>query len=57
MLAGLGVENNELFASVVALAIIVTLAIQALPAPWLARRLGLVERAPPEGLGSSAGMV
>lgn len=57
VLAGLGVENNELFASVVALAIIVTLAIQALPAPWLARRLGLVERAPPEGLGSSAGMV
>jgi hypothetical protein len=27
----------------VALAIIVTLAVQAIPAPWLARRLGLLE--------------
>jgi hypothetical protein len=27
----------------VALAIIVTLAVQAVPAPWLARRLGLLD--------------
>ncbi len=43
VLAGLGVPDNELFASVIGLAIVVTLAIQAMPAPWLARRLGLLE--------------
>jgi cell volume regulation protein A len=43
VLAALSVPNNDLLASVVALAIIVTLAVQAVPAPWLARRLGLLE--------------
>ena len=44
VLAGLGVPDGELYASVVALAIIGTLLLQALPAPWLAERLGLLER-------------
>jgi cell volume regulation protein A len=43
VLAALAVPNGDLLASVVALAIIVTLAVQAVPAPWLARRLGLLE--------------
>ncbi|MBA3262173.1 MAG: cation:proton antiporter [Thermoleophilaceae bacterium] len=43
VLAGLGVPDEELYASVVALAIIATLLLQALPAPWLAGRLGLLE--------------
>jgi potassium/hydrogen antiporter len=43
VLAGLGVPNGDLYASVVALAIIGTLLLQALPAPWLAERLGLLE--------------
>jgi potassium/hydrogen antiporter len=43
VLAGLGVPNGDLYASVVALAIIATLLLQALPAPWLAGRLGLLE--------------
>jgi cell volume regulation protein A len=43
VLAGLGVPNEELYASVVALAVIATLLLQALPAPWLAGRLGLLE--------------
>ncbi|MEA2362317.1 MAG: potassium/hydrogen antiporter [Thermoleophilaceae bacterium] len=43
VLAGLGVPDMELYASVVALAIIATLLLQALPAPWLAGRLGLLE--------------
>jgi potassium/hydrogen antiporter len=43
VLAGLGVPDGELYASVVALAIIGTLLLQALPAPWLAERLGLLE--------------
>ena len=43
VLAGLGVPNIELYASVVALAIVVTLVVQAVPAPRLAERLGLVE--------------
>ena len=43
VLAGLGVPNAELYASVVALAIIGTLLLQALPAPWLAGRLGLLD--------------
>ena len=43
VLAGLGVPNTEIYASVVALAIVLTLLFQALPAAWLARRLGLVE--------------
>ena len=43
VLAALSVPNGDLLASVVALAILVTLALQAVPAPWLARRLGLLE--------------
>jgi potassium/hydrogen antiporter len=51
VLAGLGVPDVEIYASTVALAIVVTLLIQALPAGWLAGRLGLLERVsdrPPE---------
>ena len=43
VLVGLGVPNDDLYASVVALAVIATLVLQALPAPWLAGRLGLLE--------------
>ena len=43
VLAGLGVPDTELYASVVALAVIVTLLVQALPAGWLAGRLGLLD--------------
>jgi potassium/hydrogen antiporter len=43
VLAARGVPNADLLASVVALAIVVTLLVQALPAPWLARRLGLLD--------------
>jgi potassium/hydrogen antiporter len=43
VLAALAVPNGEQLASVVALAILVTLAVQAVPAPWLANRLGLLE--------------
>jgi cell volume regulation protein A len=42
VLAGLGVPNIDVLASVVALAIVLTLLLQALPAPWLAKRLGLL---------------
>src|ERR671925_349184 len=44
VLAGLGVPHTDVYASVVALAIVMTLLFQALPAGWLARRLGLLER-------------
>ncbi len=43
VLAGLGVPNVELYASVVALAIVLTLVLQAVPAPRLAARLGLLD--------------
>jgi potassium/hydrogen antiporter len=43
VLAALAVPNIELLAAVVALAILVTLLVQAVPAPWLAQRLGLLE--------------
>ena len=43
VLAGLGVPNIDTYASVVALAIIMTLVLQALPAGWLAGRLGLLD--------------
>jgi cell volume regulation protein A len=46
VLAGLGVPQGDVFASVVALAIVLTLLLQALPARWLAGRLGLLETAP-----------
>jgi potassium/hydrogen antiporter len=42
VLAGLGVPYVDVLASVVALAIVLTLVLQALPAPWLAARLGLL---------------
>ena len=41
VLAALSVPNGDLLASVVALAILVTLVVQAVPARWLARRLAL----------------
>jgi cell volume regulation protein A len=47
VLAGLGVPNVDVLAGVVALAIVATLLLQATPAPWLARRLGLLEPIPP----------
>jgi cell volume regulation protein A len=50
VLAGLGVPNVELLASVVAIAIVATLVAQAMPAPWLAGRLGLLEA---DGLDAS----
>ena len=43
VLAGLGVPKGDVFASVVALAVVLTLLLQALPARWLAGRLGLLE--------------
>jgi cell volume regulation protein A len=43
VIVGLGVPHGEIYASVVALAIVVTLVFQALPAAWLARRLGLLD--------------
>src|SRR5262245_18573537 len=47
VLAGLGVPNIDTYASVVALAIIMTLLLQALPAGRLAHRLGLLDGGPP----------
>jgi cell volume regulation protein A len=52
VLAGLGVPDTDLYAAVVALAVILTLILQALPAGWLADRLGLLE--PSSGLASDA---
>ena len=43
VLAGLGVPGVDRLAGIVALAIMATLLLQATPAPWLARRLGLLE--------------
>jgi cell volume regulation protein A len=43
VLAGLGVPDVEVYAAVVALAIVMTLVLQALPAAWLAGRLGLLD--------------
>jgi cell volume regulation protein A len=43
VLAGLGVPDTDAYASVVALAIVATLILQALPAEALARRLGLLD--------------
>jgi potassium/hydrogen antiporter len=43
VLAGLGAPNGDLLSAVVALAIVATIALQAAPAPWLARRLGLLD--------------
>jgi potassium/hydrogen antiporter len=49
VLAGLGVPDVDLLAGVVALAIVITLLLQATPAAWLARRLGLLEPATAPG--------
>jgi cell volume regulation protein A len=55
VLAGLGVPDGDVFASVVALAIVLTLLLQALPARWLAGRLGLLEpRSRPVAVGREA---
>jgi cell volume regulation protein A len=43
VIVGLGVPHGEIYASVVALAIVLTLLLQALPARWLADRLGLLD--------------
>jgi potassium/hydrogen antiporter len=53
VLAGLGVPDIEIYASVVALAVVVTLLVQALPARRLAGRLGLLES--PRTAAGSAG--
>jgi potassium/hydrogen antiporter len=57
VLAGLGVPNNDAYASVVALAVIMTLILQALPAAWLARRLGLLDGEPPPEPSPTPGTV
>jgi potassium/hydrogen antiporter len=49
VLAGLGVPDVDLLAGVVALAIVATLLLQAIPAAWLARRLGVIEPASAPG--------
>jgi potassium/hydrogen antiporter len=49
VLAGLGVPGVDVLAGVVALAIVATLLLQATPAAWLARRLGLLEPASAPG--------
>ena len=55
VLAALSVPNGDLLAAVVALTILVTLVVQAVPAPWLARRLGLLEADPGDaGEGTAA---
>jgi cell volume regulation protein A len=43
-----GVEGAEIAASLVALAVVATLLLQATTAGWLARRLGLIEEPRPE---------
>jgi len=55
VLAGLGVPDIELYASVVALAIVLTLVLQALPAAWLARRLGLLDGEAPVPVSPTPG--
>ncbi|MDQ5833728.1 MAG: cation:proton antiporter, partial [Actinomycetota bacterium] len=52
VLAGLGVPNTDVYAAVVALAIVMTLILQALPAAWLAGRLGLLDGRPPQSPAS-----
>jgi cell volume regulation protein A len=54
VLAGLGVPDTDIYAAVVALAVILTLLLQALPAARLAQRLGLLEdRQPVPGEASA----
>src|SRR5262245_11293425 len=45
VIVGLGVPNSELVVTTVALAVVVTLTLQATTKRWLARRLGLLEAA------------
>jgi cell volume regulation protein A len=47
VLAARGIPGHAVFASVVTVAIIGTLLLQAMPARRLADRLGLLERVPP----------
>ncbi len=53
VLAGLGVPHIDLYASVVGLAIILTLLLQALPAARLAGRLGLLDGEPEPAAASA----
>ncbi len=55
VLAGLGVPNTDVYAAVVALAIVMTLILQALPAAWLAGRLGLLDGPSPSAATEAAG--
>ena len=57
LLAGLGVPNMDAYASVVALAIVLTLILQALPAAWLAGRLGLLDGEAPAPASPAPGTV
>ena len=52
LMVGLGVPDAELIVTTVALAIVVTLAVQTTTKSWLGRRLGLEERVP--ALGDAA---
>ena len=54
VLAGLGVPDTDAYASVVALAIVATLVLQALPAEALARRLELLDGPAPEAAETTA---
>ena len=54
VLAGLGVPHTDTYASVVALAIILTLILQALPAGWIADRLGLLDGPAPVRTGADS---
>jgi len=56
ILAGMGTPDSPIFLAVVTLAIVITLTVQALPAPWLAKRLGILEddSQPSDGLDLSA---
>jgi cell volume regulation protein A len=47
IVVGMGVAHSELVVTTVALAIVVTLTVQATTKRWLAHRLALVERPPP----------
>ena len=49
--------NTELYASVVALAVVVTLLVQALPAGWLAGRLGLLDGPAPVSPEPGRGLI
>ena len=50
IVVGLGVPDAEYVVTTVAVAIVMTLALQASTKRWLARRLGLIEKSPPDGV-------